>query len=282
MSQLCVESVTKAYANNNKERHVVLRDLSFGVRTGEFVSLLGPSGCGKTTILRIIAGFLKPTSGRIMIGDDEVTQPGPDRAFVFQSYGLFPWMTIKANILYPMQQQKMPQPEQEQQLNMLLALAKLEGKEKLYPHQLSGGMQQRTAVIRALACHPKVLLMDEPLGAVDMQMRHKLQEDMERIFIDSPATVVMVTHDVDEAVFMSNRILVMSDCEGKLAGDLSIPLPHPRNRHSLEYQQLVSKLGDLLQNMHHEKEISDWNNIKNIMEEIPIESKAADCCCNAT
>ena len=252
MSQLAVDNLTKVFSNGKKDGHVVLKDVSFTVRKGEFVSLLGPSGCGKTTMLSIIAGFLKPTSGRVVAGDTEVSSPGPDRAFVFQNYALFPWMTVKDNILYPMKQQNVPRAEREQQLKKLLALANLEGREGLFPRQLSGGMQQRTGVIRALACQPQVLLMDEPLGAVDMQMRHKLQDDMERIFIKDPTTVVMVTHDPDEAVFLSDRVLVMSDCQGKIVADLTVNLHRPRDRRVRDYQDMVIKLSEILQNMQQE------------------------------
>ena len=251
MPELAVENLTKVFSNGKKDGHVVLQDISFSVRKGEFVSLLGPSGCGKTTMLNIIAGFLKPTSGRVIAGDIEVSRPGPDRAFVFQNYALFPWMTVKANILYPMEQQKIPKAEREQNLKDLLALANLEGRENLFPRQLSGGMQQRTGVIRALACRPRVLLMDEPLGAVDMQMRRKLQDDMERIFTKDPTTVVMVTHDPDEAVFLSDRVIVMSDCQGKMVADLVVNLHRPRDRRLRDYQDLVIKLSEILQNIEH-------------------------------
>ncbi|MCL2141059.1 MAG: ABC transporter ATP-binding protein [Dehalococcoidia bacterium] len=250
MQRLFVENICKVYRNKKNDGHLVLKDISFGVKTGEFVSLLGPSGCGKTTLLRLIAGFIQPTSGRVLVDGCQVSKPGPDRSFVFQTYGLFPWMTIKDNILYPMRQQKMPEVEHRKRLQDLLALANLEGKEDLYPHQLSGGMQQRIGVIRALSCRPKMLLMDEPLGAVDMQMRNKLQREMEQIFMNDITTVVMVTHDVDEAVFMSDRVLVMSEHAGQIVSDIQIPLQRPRNRSDKTYREKVSQLTALLQNVY--------------------------------
>jgi NitT/TauT family transport system ATP-binding protein len=245
MQELIVDNLTKVFTNGQNE-HVVLQDICFVVNKGEFLSIVGPSGCGKTTLLSIIAGFTKATGGKITVGTESVSKPGPDRAFVFQSYALFPWMNIRDNITYPMKQQRMPSGERETRLKELLGLAGLEGKEALYPHQLSGGMQQRTAVIRALACRPRLLLMDEPLGAVDVQMRRKLQNDLEDIFIRDPRTVVMVTHDIEEAVFMSDRVIVMSNEQGRIVGDISISLPRPRNRKSQPYFAMVSNLSDIL------------------------------------
>ncbi len=244
MYDLRVENLTKIYANS-KEKHVVLQNLSFNVDQGEFVSLLGPSGCGKTTLLNIIGGFLKPTSGRVIAGGVEVTKPGPDRAFIFQNYTLFPWMTVAENILYPMKLQKVGAQERQERLQNLLLLANLGGKEKYFPQQLSGGMKQRTGVVRALACRPRLLLMDEPLGAVDMQMRRSLQEDIENILMKDPATVILVTHDIDEAVFMSDRILLMSR-DGLVSREITVGLPRPRKRNNSHYQRLVADITDML------------------------------------
>jgi NitT/TauT family transport system ATP-binding protein len=258
LHELEVQGLTHVFRNGGN-RNVVLDDVSFSVEKNQFVSIIGPSGCGKTTLLNIIAGFLKPTGGRVVVGDSEVLGPGPDRAFVFQSYALFPWMTVRENILYPMKVQRMPRATQERQLRDLLALAHLEGRENLYPHQLSGGMKQRTGVIRALACHPRVLLMDEPLGAVDMQMRHRLQQDIEDIFLRDTATVVMITHDLDEAVFLSDRVLIMSQRQGHIEADRTIPLDRPRNRRDAEYRGLVGTLTEILQSTYEERRPEDEN-----------------------
>ncbi|PTN32246.1 ABC transporter ATP-binding protein [Desulfonatronum sp. SC1] len=244
MHELTVEQLTKLYPNG-RESHVVFHDLDFHVNKNEFVSILGPSGCGKSTLLSIIAGFLQPTSGSVKVGQAVVTRPGPDRAFVFQSYNLFPWMTVQDNILYPMKQQGVSAEDRQVRLKHLLKLANLEGKEHIYPAQLSGGMKQRTGVVRALACHPKVLLMDEPLGAVDMQMRRRLQADVESILIQDPATVIMVTHDVDEAIFFSNRIILMSE-HGYIIKDIFVDLERPRDRTSRAYKEMIVDVSDLL------------------------------------
>ena len=242
---LCVENIQKTYRNEAGPQ-MVLRDVNFRVGQGEFVTLLGPSGCGKTTLLSIIAGFQKADAGRILLNRRQVTKPGPDRGFVFQNYALFPWMTVKQNILYPMNRQKIPRKEREERLRYLLSMAQMEGKENLMPQQLSGGMKQRTAFIRALAGSPEVLLMDEPLGAVDFQMRQNLQEELESLWLKDRTTVIMVTHDVDEAVYLSDRVIIMSREEGKILEDLSIDLPRPRDRAGEAYAAYRGQLTDLL------------------------------------
>lgn len=243
--ELQVEHVCKIFANNGNQ-HTVLDNVSFTVKEGQFVTLLGPSGCGKTTLLSIIAGFQGSSGGRVSIDGRKVTKPGPDRGFVFQNYALFPWMTVKENILYPMKQQKVPNKDREQRLKTLLAMAQLEGRENLMPQQLSGGMKQRTAFIRALAGQPDVLLMDEPLGAVDFQMRQSLQEELEALWLKDRTTVIMVTHDVDEAVYLSDRVIVMSDEQGKILEDHNIELPRPRQRDNEQYNQHKAQLTNLL------------------------------------
>lgn len=240
-----LENVCKTF-NNNKEVHEVLKDISFDVKEGEFISLLGPSGCGKTTLLTIIAGFKPATSGKISVSGKEVSRAGSDRGFVFQNYALFPWMTVADNILFPMKEQKIPKAEREKNLEELLEMAQLTGKENLFPHQLSGGMKQRTAVIRALACRPEVLLMDEPLGAVDFQMRQILQEELEALWLKDRTTVIMVTHDVDEAVYMSDRVIVMSTEKGKILEDMNIDIERSRDRESEKYKNYKETLTNVL------------------------------------
>ncbi len=178
----------------------------------------------------MIAGFHNSDSGEIILNNNRVMKPGPDRGFVFQNYALFPWMTVKDNIMYPMKQQKTPKKESIDRLNYLLEMSKLKGKENLYPNQLSGGMKQRAAVVRALASKPEVLLMDEPLGAIDFQMRQMMQEELESLWLKDKTTVIMVTHDVDEAVYLSDRVIVFAAKRGKIIKDMKISLPRPRNR----------------------------------------------------
>jgi len=238
-------NINKTFKNENTFNHV-LEDISLTVEKGQFVSLLGPSGCGKTTLLTIIAGFQKADSGDILVEGKNVTKPGPDRGFVFQNYALFPWMNVRDNIMFPMKQQGMKKEAREKKLAELLKLAHLEGNEKLFPHQISGGMKQRTAVVRALACQPELLLMDEPLGAVDFQMRQLLQEELEDLVINAKTTAVMVTHDVEEAIYMSDRVIVMSRNKGKILEDISIDMERPRDRKSKRYNEYKEMLTEVL------------------------------------
>ncbi|WP_297134252.1 ABC transporter ATP-binding protein SaoA [Terrisporobacter sp.] len=243
--KLRVENINKTFINNKKE-HKVLENINLDVNKGEFVSLLGPSGCGKTTLLTIIGGFQHSDEGEILLDGQVVKKPGVDRAFIFQNYALFPWKTVKENVLFPMKQQKIPKVQREAKLEELLSLCDLKGKENMYPHQLSGGMKQRVAIIRALACNPEVLLMDEPLGAVDFKMRQNLQEELENIWSKNKITAIMVTHDVDEAVYMSDRVVVMSRDKGKILENLKIDLERPRNRTTNKYEAYKSKLTNIL------------------------------------
>lgn len=241
--KLKIDNISKTFKNHDNI-HRVLTDISFQVADGEFITLLGPSGCGKTTMLTIIAGFQSADSGVVKLDDNVITVPGPDRAFVFQNYALFPWMTVEDNIKFPMVQMKVPLEKQNIIMDYLLEISNLKGHEKLYPHQISGGMKQRTALVRALANMPKVLLMDEPLGALDMRMRQKLQAELEEIWKNEKLTIIMVTHDVEEAVYLSDRVILMSTNEGEIVVDQYIDLERPRNRTSPEFLELVKNLSD--------------------------------------
>lgn len=254
VKELKVEKINKTFMNNGKKNQV-LKDISFEIEKGQFISLLGPSGCGKTTLLTIIAGFQKADLGATLVGGNEVKKAGPDRGFVFQNYALFPWMTVKENILFPMKQTKMPKDTRKERLEHLLKIAQLEGKENLYPHQISGGMKQRTALVRALATTPDVLLMDEPLGALDFQMRQRLQDELEDIWLEDRTTVVMVTHDVDEAIYLSDRVIVMSTDKGRIVEDMYIDLDRPRDRKSVGYEKYKDNLTDILSKLNMPMEV---------------------------
>lgn len=245
---IVVDHITKSFAerDNKRKRKLVLENVSFDVPDGSFVSLLGPSGCGKTTTLTIIAGFQEKDSGEIYVDGKPVGAPGPDRAFVFQDYALLPWLKVGENITYPMKKQGIPKAEREQRLNELLALAQLQDNRNSYIYELSGGMKQRVALLRALACDPKILLMDEPLGAVDFQMRKLLQIQLESILMKRNITTLMVTHDVDEAVYLSDRVIVMGRDHGNILADVSIDLPRPRTRGLPEYHAYTDQLTELL------------------------------------
>ena len=244
---ILVEGITKEFPSRDKKSSkTVLKNISFNVEEGEFVSLLGPSGCGKTTTLAIIAGFQKSNAGRILMNGREVNKPGPDRAFVFQNYALFPWMKVGENIMYPMKLNKVNKNEREAKLKELLEMAQLEDYANYYIDEISGGMKQRVALLRALACEPEVLLMDEPLGAVDFQMRKLLQVQLETILQKKKTTVLMVTHDVDEAIYLSDRVLVMSRDYGRILADVNVEIARPRERADAVYHNYVSQLTEVL------------------------------------
>lgn len=245
---ISVQGISKSFKGRKKGDPVneVLKDVSFEVEEGQFVSLLGPSGCGKTTTLTIIAGFRKPTEGVIRVNGTEVMKPGPDRAFMFQNYALFPWLKVGENIEYPMKKMKVGRAQRKERLKELLEMAQLTDYEHYYIHEISGGMKQRVALLRALACEPKVLLMDEPLGAVDFQMRQLLQVQLENILRQKKTTSLMVTHDVDESIYLSDRVIVMSRNHGKILEDVKIDLPRPRDRTAPKYHEYVDRLTNIL------------------------------------
>ena len=245
---ISVQGISKIFKERRKgeEANIVLKDVSFEVREGEFVSLLGPSGCGKTTTLTIIAGFQKPNEGKIEVNGKEVNKPGTDRSFMFQNYALFPWLKVGENIEYPMKKMKVPKPKRKEKLKELLEIAQLTDYENYYIHEISGGMKQRVALLRAIACDPQVLLMDEPLGAVDFQMRQLLQMQLESILQQKKTTALMVTHDVDESIYLSDRVIVMSRDQGKILADVKIELPRPRDRTAPKYHEYVDQLTNIL------------------------------------
>jgi NitT/TauT family transport system ATP-binding protein len=195
---------------------LALEDVSLQVQTREFVALLGPSGCGKSTLLYLLGGFLPTETGRIVVNGKPVTGPGPDRGIVFQHFALFPWKTVRSNILYGLERQRMPREEREKRAQHFIDLVGLSGFEDSFPSQLSGGMKQRTAIARTLAFDPEILLMDEPFGALDAQTRSLMQSELLSIWERTPKTVIFVTHDVQEAVYLADRVFVMSARPGRI------------------------------------------------------------------
>jgi NitT/TauT family transport system ATP-binding protein len=195
---------------------LALEDVSLEVRPREFLALLGPSGCGKSTLLYLIGGFLPIETGAIAVNGKPVAGPGPDRGIVFQHFALFPWKTVRANIAYGLERQTMPRTEREARVQAFIDLVGLTGFEDSYPSQLSGGMKQRTALARTLAFDPSILLMDEPFGALDAQTRHLMQAELLSIWQRTPKTVIFVTHDVQEAVYLADRVAVMSARPGRI------------------------------------------------------------------
>jgi ABC-type nitrate/sulfonate/bicarbonate transport system ATPase subunit len=207
----------------------IMRDVSFAIQTGELVALLGPSGCGKTTILNLVAGFLKPTEGVALINDWAIEGPGPDRGVVFQAAALFDWMTVAENIAFSLRCAGRPKSERRKVAEEMAALVGLTGSEDLYPYQLSGGMRQRVGLARALAAKPNMLLMDEPFSALDVQTREVLQEEVLRIRDRTGCTILFVTHSIDEAVFLGDRIFLLTDLKDGAYEEFTVGLPAPRD-----------------------------------------------------
>lgn len=242
MAILKVDNVSKSFKSKKSQNVEVLKNISFEIEKGEFVTLLGPSGCGKTTLLTMIGGFQQATSGNIYLENKIIREPSSERGYVFQNYALFPWMTVAKNILYSLKFKKMTKEEKKNRLKELLDMSHLNGHEDKYPISLSGGMQQRVAVVRALASNPKILLLDEPLGAIDLQLREHMQNELLSLVKSGDNTVLMVTHDVSEAVYLSDRVIVMSSDKGAILADMKINMNHPRDRESKEYLEYIIEL----------------------------------------
>ena len=247
---ISVQGISKNFKGRRKGEsdNQVLKDVSFEIEEGQFVCLLGPSGCGKTTTLTIVAGFQKPTEGIIEVNGNVVTKPGPDRAFMFQNYALFPWLKVGENIEYPMKKMKVPKEERKKKLKELLEMAQLTKYENYYIHEISGGMKQRVGIARALANNPHILLMDEPFGALDSQTRNQMQTELLRIQDETEKTIVFITHSVDESVFLADRILILSARPGHIVKEYNIDLPRPRDRGDPKFIEIrKSILADLEQ-----------------------------------
>jgi ABC-type nitrate/sulfonate/bicarbonate transport system ATPase subunit len=214
---------------------IALKSASFSVTRGEFICLLGPSGCGKSTLLEIVAGLLEPTTGEVLMDGERVREASPERGMVFQSHALFPWRTARENVEFGLEMRRVERSERQRLAKQLIALVGLSGFEESLPRELSGGMCQRVAVARALANSPKVLLMDEPFGALDAQTREELQREITRIWQETRTTIIFVTHSVSEAVILGDRIVVMTRRPGRIHSAISNTLPRPRDATSPEF-----------------------------------------------
>jgi NitT/TauT family transport system ATP-binding protein len=223
-SQIIVDGVSHLYRPPSGRPVLALEDVSLEVRTREFLALLGPSGCGKSTLLYLIGGFLPTEKGSILLDGAPIAGPGPDRGIVFQHFALFPWKSVRANVLYGLERMALSREERERRAQTFIDLVGLTGFEDSYPSQLSGGMKQRTALARTLAFDPKILLMDEPFGALDAQTRHLMQSELLNIWRRTPKTVIFVTHDVQEAVYLADRVAVMSARPGRIKTIVDISL----------------------------------------------------------
>ena len=220
----------------------VFDDLSLHVDDNEFVSILGPSGCGKTTLLRIVAGIEQATAGTVMVAGEETHKPRPDMTLVFQNFRLLPWRTVEDNVAYGLRLRGNNKADARAQAQPYVKMVGLEGREKKYPYQLSGGMQQRVGLARALAIQPDILLMDEPFGALDAQTRELMQDELLRIWSADRKTVMFVTHSIDEAIVLSDRVVVMQSNPGRIVEDIRIPFERPRNVAAIRTDPRFTKL----------------------------------------
>jgi NitT/TauT family transport system ATP-binding protein len=225
---------------------VALDGVDLDVFEGEFLCIVGPSGCGKTTLLRILAGLERPSEGKALVRGRPIEGPGPDRVMVFQDYVLFPWRTVLGNVLFGLELKRVPRRKAVEEAMKYVKLVGLEGFENAYPHELSAGMKQRAALARALACDPDVLLMDEPLSALDAQTRNYMQEELVRIWRETKKTIVLVTHSVEEAVYLGDRIAVLTARPAKVKSVVEVNLERPRNRFAPEFLSLRMKVLDML------------------------------------
>jgi NitT/TauT family transport system ATP-binding protein len=222
-----------------------LEPIDLTAAENDFITVLGPSGCGKSTLLRIVAGLDRPSAGRVLLAGREVRGPGADRGMVFQSYTLFPWLTVAENIAFGLRERGLPRAERREVVAAYVRKVDLTGFENHYPKQLSGGMQQRTAIARALANDPAILLLDEPFGALDNQTRALMQELLLGIWERERKTVLFVTHDIEEAIFLASRVIVMTARPGRIKAEVAVDLPHPRHytmKTSPEFSALKARL----------------------------------------
>jgi NitT/TauT family transport system ATP-binding protein len=247
-----VQKLNKIFQTGKKEIQA-LKDIDFALHRREFVSVIGPSGCGKSTIIRILAGLEIQSSGSVLVAGHEVSGPGPDRGMVFQSYTLFPWLTVKKNVMFGLELQGNGDAEEEaRQWIQLVGLSQFEN---AYPNQLSGGMKQRVAIARALANQPSILLMDEPFGALDAQTRAQMQSYLLQIWRNVNITIVFITHDLDEAVYLSDRIIVLKANPGEISEIVENPVPRPRVVDQFLSPEFLSVKNRLEELIHPKKEI---------------------------
>jgi NitT/TauT family transport system ATP-binding protein len=243
-AQIVIDKVNHTYRPPRGKAVLALADVSLEVRSREFLAILGPSGCGKSTLLYLVGGFLPIETGRIVVEGKAVAKPGPDRGIVFQHFALFPWKTVRGNILYGLERQGLPRAERSSRTQAFIDLVGLRGFEDSYPSQLSGGMKQRTAIARTLAFDPSILLMDEPFGALDAQTRSLMQTELLGIWQRTPKTVIFVTHDVQEAVYLADRVAVMSARPGRIKAIVDTKLSR-RDAGIVREKEFVDKVDEL-------------------------------------
>jgi NitT/TauT family transport system ATP-binding protein/sulfonate transport system ATP-binding protein len=243
---LSIENVNHTYYDDTDNHVEALQDINLEVRRGEFLSIIGSSGCGKTTLLRLIAGLEKPETGKLILNGEQIFGPDPQRGYVFQQGGLFQWLTVEKNIAVGLKARHVYK-ENKERIAHYIDLIGLKGFEKSYPHQISGGMAQRVAIARALINNPRVLLLDEPMGALDSFTRADIQDKLLEMRKENDTTMILVTHDVDEAIYLSDRIVIMTPRPGRISEIMEVKLPHPRSRGGSEFLAIRK---DILEKLH--------------------------------
>ncbi len=242
-----IKNLKKIFTTDNSDALVALDNINLEIAPHSFTCIVGATGCGKTTLLRIIAGLEQPTSGSVFIGKEPVIEPRPDTSMVFQQYSLFPWRTVLDNVAFGLEVQKIPKKVRYQKAMQLLAMVSLTNFARNRPYELSGGMQQRVAIARALAIDPSLLLLDEPFGALDERTRHRLQDELLLIWEKTKKTILFVTHNIDEAVYLGERVVVMADRPSRIADDIKINIARPRNRLAAEFVDTILRVRAVLE-----------------------------------
>jgi NitT/TauT family transport system ATP-binding protein len=246
MTDLVVEALGKRYEREDGTETEALREVSFEVEPGEFVAVVGPSGCGKSTLVRLVGGLDSPTSGSIRLDGDPVTGPGPERGVVFQEHHLFPWLSVRENVAFGLVERGIPEPRRSRRVEEVLDLVGLPDAGEAYPREISGGMKRRVGLARALAVDPELLLMDEPFASVDAQTRRRLQSELLEIWAETRKTVLFVTHDIEEAVVLADRVLVMADDPGRIHDRVEPGTLRPRNRSDPGVVETVDRVFELV------------------------------------
>ncbi|GGX76205.1 nitrate/sulfonate/bicarbonate ABC transporter ATP-binding protein [Pseudoduganella dura] len=256
-AHITIAGVSKVFATGGREV-VALKDIDLAIPRGQFVCLLGPSGCGKSTLLNAVAGFAPPSSGLIRADGQLVVAPGPERGMVFQEYALFPWMTVEDNVAFGLEIKGQPKERIRATVDKLLAMLSLSDFRQRYPKDLSGGMRQRVAIARVLALDSPIMLMDEPFGALDALTRRNLQDELLRIWFELKKTIIFVTHSIEEAIYLADRIVVMTYRPGTVKRDILVDLPRLRDPSAADFNALKRELGQLVmeeQQRHHNDEL---------------------------
>lgn len=253
-----LQGVEKRFRSARGEEQIALSQVDLAIGAGEFVCLVGPSGCGKTTIINLMAGFTRPSSGTVLIDDKPVTGTAPDHIMIFQDYGLYPWRSVLGNVLFGLEARKVPKGEARSRAKSALELVGLRHAAHKHPHELSGGMKQRVAIARALAVEPSVLFMDEPFAALDAFTRLHLQDELLRIWHEKKPTVVFVTHDLDEAISLGQRVVLMAPGPGRVQRVMNVPLSYPRERTSDDFALFRRELFEEFHLVHQQATQSEY------------------------